>query len=87
MTIVTLIRSQGDAGFQANYAIIQDAIWAFAGPDAGLEHAHVTTSGGKLRIALFLSARTPDDARSAGIRLCVRACRDSPALRGWEIST
>jgi hypothetical protein len=86
MTVVTLTRSRSDADYRADRAVIQDVVWALAEPAAGLEHIHVTTLGREIRVVLFLKAPTPDDARLAAIRLCAKACRDSPAFQGWEIS-
>lgn len=86
MTVVTLTMRQYDKWPQVNTAIVHDIIWALAAPDVALEHAHVVKFGRELRIALFFNARTPIEARSAGLRLCALACNFSPALQDWEVS-
>ena len=86
MTVVSLARRQPDRGHQFNTAVAADVIWAFAAPETRLEHAHVAELGNEVHIVLFFNARTFSEARSAGIRLCARACHASPALYDWEIS-
>jgi hypothetical protein len=86
MTVVSLARRPGDRGHQFNTAVATDVIWAFAAPEAKLEHAHVAELGNEVHIVLFFNAQTFSEARSAGLRLCARACHSSPALHDWEVS-
>ena len=85
MTVVTLATRKMDSGHQIRRETVHDVIWALATPELSLQHVHVKASGNKLDIVLFVNSPSSAAARSAGLGVCMRACRVSAVLQDWEI--
>jgi hypothetical protein len=85
MTVVRLEVTQQAIHRHLDSATVHDIIWAFATPETGLEHVHVSAQGDHLHITLFSIARNVGEAYFVSTLTVDRACRESPLLAGWRI--
>jgi hypothetical protein len=84
MTTVRLCAT-GRANLEVDGALVHDALWARATPEARLEHMRVVVRPGRVDIAIFCRSAGEQQASSSAIRACELACRESPALSGWQV--
>lgn len=85
MTVVTLSTTESAPATHLNRATLNDAIWAFAAPEARLEHVRVALRPHQFDIVMFCGGRTADEAHATAIAICQRVCEGSPLLRGWRV--
>lgn len=85
MTVVTLSTTKNAATTHLNRATLNDAIWAFAAPEARLEHVRVAVRPNQLDIVMFCGGSTAGEVHATAIAICQRICEGSPLLRGWRV--
>lgn len=84
MTTVRL-RATSQANLAIEGAAIHDVLWARATPEVGLEHVHVVVGPGTVDITIFCRSANGTEASHSAVLICELACRDSPALHGWQV--
>jgi len=84
-TIVTLVPQAGGSA-SPDGTIVQDAIWALAPTEAGLQHVRVVVRAGTVDAVLFCRAPTQAEAQNRALFLCQQACAIAPVLHGWQVS-
>ncbi|MFJ8163620.1 hypothetical protein ACIRBY_22220 [Streptomyces sp. NPDC096136] len=85
-----LLSHTGAPGTENGASLLQDALWAHAGPEHALEHVRVRPLPTGLSVALFVRAENEDRAHEKAYDLLVsvlgtgagRAYRLSPQLAG-----
>ncbi|MEU9109870.1 hypothetical protein AB0D54_37210 [Streptomyces xanthophaeus] len=78
----------GDTGLAATEseaALLQDAIWAHAGPEHALEHLRVRPLGHGMNVALFLRAKDMTAARDQAFGLLGQVL-GSGAAHGYRLA-
>lgn len=86
MATVTLIATRNAACGILDPGVVTDILWMVASPDDGLEHVHSHSAARRIDLTLFHRSRSHRDATRAATRLCERAIRHAPALRGWALA-
>lgn len=84
-TIVTLVPESGGSA-SPDGTIVQDAIWALAPAEAGLQHVRVVVHADTVDAVLFCRAPTQAEAEHRAMFLCQQACAIAPVLHGWQVS-
>ncbi|MGW4695557.1 hypothetical protein ACWEO1_24650 [Kitasatospora cineracea] len=81
---VTLVRPD-PAPSQLTAATVTDLIWVHSRPEDRVEHIRTRVDPDLYRIAAAIIADTPDAAVANLRRVCERALRHAPSLRGWHL--
>ncbi|GAA3038851.1 hypothetical protein GCM10020229_57570 [Kitasatospora albolonga] len=68
---------------QLTAAAVTDLIWVHSRREDRVEHIRARVDLNLYRVAAAIIAATPDAATASLRRVCERAVRDAPALRGW----
>jgi len=79
------LRPPLDAGPDMSAGELSDLLWLNATTHDGIQHIHARTIGGRIEVAVFTLASEQEISDLIVERLCHRALRDVPALRGWSV--
>ncbi|MER8182384.1 hypothetical protein [Kitasatospora sp. NPDC094015] len=82
LVAVTLVRPD-PAPSQLTAEAVTDLIWVHSQQEDRVEHIRSRVDLNHCRVAAAVIADTPDAAIANLRRVCERALRDTPALRGW----
>ncbi|MFI9788721.1 hypothetical protein ACIHEI_35215 [Kitasatospora sp. NPDC051984] len=82
LVAVTLI-CLGPAPSQLTAEAVTDLIWVHSRPEDRVEHVRARVDLNQYGIAAAIIADTPQAATANLRRVCERALRHAPALRGW----
>ncbi|MEU3916024.1 hypothetical protein [Streptomyces sp. NPDC029721] len=85
MVHLTLTQTPTAAGTESEAALLQDSIWANAGPQHALEHARVRPARYGIDVVLFLRADGEPDACAKADSLLTQVLR-APALGGYRLA-
>lgn len=78
-----LVRPDRSRPTEADAHLVQDAIWAHARPELGLEHLRVRAGPAGLDLIVFLRHDIPGPDPGDTVRDLIAATRQSPALGEW----
>ncbi|MGK4578522.1 hypothetical protein [Kitasatospora sp. HPMI-4] len=81
---VTLVRPD-PAPSQLTAEAVTDLIWVHSQREDRVEHIRARVDLNRYCIAAAIIADTPDTATANLRRVCERALRHAPALRGWRL--
>ncbi|GAA1182546.1 hypothetical protein F4556_001521 [Kitasatospora gansuensis] len=84
LVAVTLI-CPDPAPSQLTAEAVTDLIWLHSQPEDRVEHIRSRVDLNRFHIAAAIIAATPDAAIANLRRVCERALRHTPALRGWRL--
>ncbi|QES48887.1 hypothetical protein DEJ50_14730 [Streptomyces venezuelae] len=80
-----LTRITGGPGTESEACLLQDTLWAHAGPQHALEHVRVRAARQGIDVVLFIRALTNADARSKASALLAQVLR-SGAADGYSVA-
>ncbi|MEW1635192.1 hypothetical protein AB0469_14045 [Streptomyces sp. NPDC093801] len=80
-----LLSHTGAPGTESGASLLQDALWAHAGPEHALEHVRVRPLPTGLSVALFVRAEDDDQAHRKATRL-LKAVLGTGAGRAYHLS-
>ncbi|MFG2294052.1 hypothetical protein [Streptomyces sp. NPDC048603] len=80
-----LTHTTGAPGAESEASLLQDTLWAHAGPQHGLEHVRVRATRQGIDVVLFVRAASDADARTKASALLSQALRSS-AADGYSVA-
>lgn len=79
------MRPPADAGARLAPGALVDLLWLNATESDGIKHIHARAVGDDIEVIMFSVASEQDISEYIVRRVCERATRIVPALRGWQV--
>jgi hypothetical protein len=80
------LRPPLDAAADLSAGELSDLLWLNVTAADGIRHIHARTIGGRIEVAVFTVASEQEISDYIVERICKRAVRIVPALRGWTVT-